>query len=120
MRGRPAIAASPNLPNRIRKLRELRGWTVRDLAERVGIHERDVSRHELGHRQIKQGQLAAYARALEVTIDQLIPGPPTLSAVLSELLTAARKMSPRMQAKLVRIAHELNDDSDSGPASTSA
>jgi transcriptional regulator with XRE-family HTH domain len=42
----------PTLSNRIRELREARGMTLADLAERVGTTNQQISHLELGKRQL--------------------------------------------------------------------
>lgn len=112
MRGRPPLAPSAQLPNRIRETRERRGWSVRELAERVGLHERDVGRHELGHRQVKQAHLVLYARALGVDVSELLPGTTPHSDELRQLMELARELPPAAQRKLLKIARTLLEDDD--------
>jgi transcriptional regulator with XRE-family HTH domain len=57
---------------RIRGLRTARGWSLDDLAARCYLSPSTLSRIETGHRRISLDQLAAIARALETTLDQLV------------------------------------------------
>lgn len=57
---------------RIRGLRAARGWSLDDLAERCFLSPSTLSRIETGHRRIALDQLAAIARALDATLDQLV------------------------------------------------
>lgn len=57
---------------RVRSLRLARGWTLDDLAQRCFISASTISRIETGHRRLALDHLGALARALEVTVDDLI------------------------------------------------
>lgn len=62
---------------RIRELRKARGWTQRELAERMKGHAegKDISRWENGKHVPEQPNLKALADALETTIADLRAGP---------------------------------------------
>jgi transcriptional regulator with XRE-family HTH domain len=57
---------------RIRGLRAARGWSLDDLAARSYLSPSTLSRIETGHRRIALDQLSPIARALGVTLDQLV------------------------------------------------
>jgi transcriptional regulator with XRE-family HTH domain len=57
---------------RIRGLRLARGWSLDDLSERCHLSASTLSRLETGHRRISLDQLAALARSLGTSIDQLV------------------------------------------------
>jgi transcriptional regulator with XRE-family HTH domain len=57
---------------RIRGLRQARGWSLDFLAARCHLGPSTLSRIETGHRRIDLDQLVALARALDTTIDQLV------------------------------------------------
>ncbi len=57
---------------RLRSLRLARGWTLDDLAKRSLIGASTISRIETGHRRLALDNLADLARALEVTVDELL------------------------------------------------
>ena len=57
---------------RIRGLRVARGWSLDELAGRSLLSPSTLSRIETGHRRIALDQMAAIARALGTTIDQLV------------------------------------------------
>ncbi|MFI7604515.1 helix-turn-helix domain-containing protein [Micromonospora sp. NPDC049366] len=57
---------------RIRGLRQARGWSLDALAARCRISPSTLSRIETGHRRIDLDQLVGLARALDTTIDQLV------------------------------------------------
>jgi len=57
---------------RIRSLRVARGWSLDELAARCYLSPSTLSRIETGHRRIALDQLAPLARALGITLDQLV------------------------------------------------
>ena len=57
---------------RIRSLRVAKGWSLDELAARCYLSPSTLSRIETGHRRIALDQLAPLARALGVTLDQLV------------------------------------------------
>jgi transcriptional regulator with XRE-family HTH domain len=57
---------------RIRGLRAARGWSLDELASRCYVSPSTLSRIETGHRRIALDQLAPIARALGITLDQLV------------------------------------------------
>ena len=61
--------------DRIRKLREEKGMSQQDLAERVGFKTASaVNKIELGLRNISQSKVSAFAKALNTTTSYLIDG----------------------------------------------
>lgn len=56
---------------RLRTLRQSRGWTLHDLAERAHIGASTISRIETGQRRLAVDQLVTLARALGITVDDL-------------------------------------------------
>jgi transcriptional regulator with XRE-family HTH domain len=57
---------------RIRGLRVARGWSLDELAARSYLSPSTLSRIETGHRRIALDQLTPIARALGITLDQLV------------------------------------------------
>lgn len=57
---------------RIRGLRTARGWSLDELAARSYLSPSTLSRIETGHRRIALDQLTPIARALGITLDQLV------------------------------------------------
>ena len=57
---------------RIRGLRVARGWSLDELAARCYLSPSTLSRIETGHRRIALDQLAPIARALSISLDQLV------------------------------------------------
>jgi transcriptional regulator with XRE-family HTH domain len=64
--------ASTRLGQRIRKLRKEKGWRQIDLAEQSGVHEVHISDIERGAREICLNNLLALARALGISVSELV------------------------------------------------
>jgi transcriptional regulator with XRE-family HTH domain len=60
------------LGDRIRLLRETKGWRQDELAQKVGLNREALSNIENNHRQIKAEELNRFADILEVSCDQLL------------------------------------------------
>lgn len=58
----------------ISSLRKEHGWTQKDLAERVGVTDKAVSRWETGRGSPDVSYLTALADVLEVSISELVLG----------------------------------------------
>lgn len=74
--GRPPKHEDGALPNRIREFRKRKGWTLDELADKVGLSKSALSRieigPELGGTELKAGHLPRIAAALGVSEDQLL------------------------------------------------
>lgn len=57
---------------RLRTLRRARGWTLDDLAARAHLGASTISRIETGQRRLAVDQLVTLARALGITVDDLL------------------------------------------------
>lgn len=58
---------------RLRKLRQDRGWTQEELAERAGVTKTDVCRMEVGtNEDMKLSTLERFARVFRVKAEELI------------------------------------------------
>jgi transcriptional regulator with XRE-family HTH domain len=57
---------------RLRTLRQARGWTLDDLAARAHVGASTISRIETGQRRLALDQLVTLARALGITVDDLL------------------------------------------------
>ena len=55
----------------LRVWRQLREWSVDELAKRAGMHPVTVRRHEVGYKQMSRGSLAIYADALGIKVEQI-------------------------------------------------
>ena len=68
----------PRHPNRLKELREERGWTQIDVAERVGFPQPTYNRHERGNRGLDGTAIDRYARLFGVSPFALFVDPATL------------------------------------------
>ena len=59
---------------RIRELRKSHNWRQIDLAEEAGIHENYVSDLEMGRKEVGLRTLQSIAKALRLTIAELLAG----------------------------------------------
>ncbi|MGA2661937.1 MAG: helix-turn-helix transcriptional regulator [Verrucomicrobiota bacterium] len=71
---RSPSGASRALGSRVRALRAERGWSLEELAHRAGVHVTYLSSVERGHRNPTLNILAALARALSVSLSELVDG----------------------------------------------
>ena len=62
------------LGERIRQLRQERGWRQIDLAEETGMHENYVSDLEQGYKEVCLRMLQTLADAFDMTISELTKG----------------------------------------------
>jgi len=60
------------LGEKIRELRKGKNWTQDELAEKVGIHGRHISRIENDHARPTRKVLKRFAEAFEISVDELI------------------------------------------------
>lgn len=58
--------------SRLRQIRKQRGMTQVDLAEKVGIRQVLVSQYELGQVRVHSALLAAFAKALRTSADEIL------------------------------------------------
>jgi len=74
MRGQGG-AVSARAGRRIRQLRHMRGWSLEELAERADASSKHVGSVELGKVNVGVDTLADLARALSVTLSDLVAEP---------------------------------------------
>jgi transcriptional regulator with XRE-family HTH domain len=60
------------IAKRLREIRKRRGMTQVELAEKVGIRQVLVSQYELGQVRIHSALLAAFAKALRTSADEIL------------------------------------------------
>lgn len=60
---------------RLRYERAVWGWTQDDLAAATGIDRTKITRIETGERDVKAGELAAFAAALQIPMERLVDQP---------------------------------------------
>ena len=71
-----AVGAIPrfDLPDRLRKARDINGWSQEQLAEHMGIDRSTVTNHERGHTRPNRLALKMYAMATGVDYQWLVTG----------------------------------------------
>jgi transcriptional regulator with XRE-family HTH domain len=67
-------ASERALGERIRTVRDIRGWTQKDLASRSGLNGTDLADIELGLRYPSLEELGAIARCLGIPVSDLLAG----------------------------------------------
>ena len=94
------------LGRRARGIRQERGWTLRDVAERSGLSPRFLVQLEAGRGNISVRRLADVARALGTTAAALLsaaePAPPRVVALLG-LRGAGKTTIGRRLARHLRV-----------------
>ena len=75
--------AARALGERIVRFRGGRGWSRVDLARRLGVRRDRLAKWELGKNPPPLAMLAPLARALGVTLDELVTGEPPAGEVLT-------------------------------------
>ncbi|AHE55521.1 LexA family protein [Sphingomonas sanxanigenens] len=63
------------MPNRIREIRNAKGLTMRDLADKMGVHFTTLAKIERSERRLSLEWMERIASALEVTPTELIEAP---------------------------------------------
>ncbi|WP_221568987.1 helix-turn-helix domain-containing protein [Alkalihalobacillus sp. TS-13] len=63
---------SVHINERIKKQRELKGWSQRELARRININSSVMNRIELGTRPVEDHEIKLIANILEVSTDYLL------------------------------------------------
>ena len=61
-----------DFPNRLSQLRKLRGLTQQGLADQIELHVNQIKRYEAGTAQPTLETLVRLAKALHVTLDELV------------------------------------------------
>jgi len=102
------MAAKSNL----RRLREAAGFSVRELARQVGESPTNVSYWERSGQIPRSDVLAAMAKTLGVTVEQLLgEGQPRRSAgpggKVRQAFEAVSKLPRRQQAHVLKVVHAL-------------
>ncbi len=116
------------MSNRIKELREDRGWSQEDLAHRAGTTNQQISNLENGKRRLTQDWMKRLADALEChPLDILDGGPGRLKPREKEMIDKFRGMSEDQQNKVlgvidlvapqntIHIANENNEIVYEGP-----
>ena len=65
------VGGMPSLGERVRELRQRRGWSQQQLAEKVGVRQKQISSYERGTNTPSAEILISMAEAVEVSLDFL-------------------------------------------------
>jgi predicted transcriptional regulator/DNA-binding Xre family transcriptional regulator len=104
---------SLTIGRRIRQLRTARRMTLDELGAAIGRAASQVSVVENGKRELKLGELQRFARALEVSIDQLLSAePPTGRAALEIALERAQRgpLSASLGLPQLAVRKSMSDE----------
>ena len=93
---------------RIRGLRQARGWSLDDLAQRCHVSPSNLSRIETGSRRIALDQLTVIARALGTTLDQLVETARDDDVVIRPLRDVVRGRTTWMLTPPERAPHGVS------------
>ena len=93
--------------NRLRILREQRGWSQEKLAAKMGekYNRKLIAMYENGEGHMRMGALFAACEALEVSLGALVPS--RLLSDTDNMLTAFHELTPENRAEAVRYAEYL-------------
>lgn len=91
------------MSNRLQQLREARGFSLRDLAAKVGTSNQQVSHLELGKRQLTVEWMKRIAAVLECHPWELVEAfrPDTLTPRETRMLAKFRSLPPKAQDALI-------------------
>lgn len=89
--------------NRIREIRKRRGLTGKELADKVGTDQVNISRLENGKRKLTEEWMRRIAKALEVTPADLITAP-----LLQDFQDDAAEYESEAEAHLLRAMKQRN------------
>jgi transcriptional regulator with XRE-family HTH domain len=83
------------LGKRIAELRKEQGLTQAQLGESLGISQQQVASFEVGRRRVPASMLSAFAKALAVSVEELLGDEPK---------PAKRGPAPKLQRQMERIS----------------
>lgn len=98
----PPIDGLETLPDRIARLRHERGYSQAELAGRIGIIQALISDYEKGKLRLSADMAVRFARALEVTTDDLLQ---PKKADRQKALKPSRKVLRRLEEIETLPAH---------------
>lgn len=106
----------PGLPERIRSLRKLRGWSVADLASRCGTSRQSVEHWEAGRRTPKGQSLKKLADAFGLQIGVTLTADPDAgldaeaAGLLMRLADVLRYLPSKRRPILAHLMQEWEDE----------
>lgn len=108
-RGRPRSAPLPPVNNRVREIREAKGWSIARLSKetRPRVAAATIQRHETGEAQVDLHQLEIYAIALGVKPEELLVQGMRIDDQDRELLGLFHRMNTLERQQLIKVAAAL-------------
>lgn len=94
-------------PNRIRLLREKRGWELEDLADKVGVHRNTIERYENRKRDIDHGKMIELAVALECEPYEIIADKEDIIAAEASYLAKHRGVLNAIEAADEKVRNAI-------------
>ncbi len=109
-------------PNNLRALREDRGWSQQEVADRVGWHVTTIGKLERGDRELKASQISALSRALQCRPFEILSGEDPLGKREAALLALFQHLSEQDKDRLLRLGNALAEpeEPNGGNEKTSA
>ena len=93
------------ITNYLREIRQDRGLTTEQLAEKVGTSNQQVSNHEIGKRKLNIEWIRKYSDALECHPSDIIDGPAAPTTERSKkMLETFENMSDQDQERFISMA----------------
>jgi putative transcriptional regulator len=105
----PRRESPPPLQNRIRAERVSRGWTLEELAGRMGVTRQAVQRWETAGRNVSVDKLTRLAEIFEIPVREMLPGDDGLSPDERRLLEWFRMAPAHERRAVLSLAHSLNE-----------
>ncbi|MGQ9368605.1 helix-turn-helix domain-containing protein [Azospirillum sp. ST 5-10] len=96
-------------PNRIRQLREAKGWSTIRLADAAHTTNQQIGRLERGERKLTQAWMDRLSRALGCNPWDLLPYGPGISKEESEDIANIRALTPAVREKVREHIRNLAD-----------
>jgi transcriptional regulator with XRE-family HTH domain len=92
----------------VRRIRQLRGLSIEDLAENSGLSANYVGGIEMNQRDPSLSTVTALAKGLRISISELFQDTPdSLTPIGRQMALAIERLKPSVQEAIVRLASSL-------------
>lgn len=88
------------LPEQLKKIREQKGWSYKDMGRKIGVDYRAIKRYELGDSQPPANILEEYAKMFGVTFEYLYYGEEISDM---ELYNEFKRLSPKRKRAVMAV-----------------
>lgn len=112
---KPYRTAERPYPNRIREWRVRRGYSIEEFADRVGAKRATVHRHETGGNEMTLAALERYARALTVTVENLLNSGARVNDDVRMLALKLAELAPMERQRVLRMLEAATAAPDAPP-----